>query len=183
MRYWGIVTSFEPQTVESFTMSYPNKAFEASVQFIKSLGINVHFKTLDPAQILPGISIEQGAIFIDEKQMLFPGDVLHEAGHIAVVPLAERHTLNKETIGKRTDAPAEEMMAIAWSFAACIHLQLPPEFVLHDDGYKGGGSLICENFKNGQYFGVPMLQYRGMCYASPNEVHDAYPVMIKWTVP
>lgn len=183
LRCIRIVTSFKPQTVESFTMSYPDKAFEASVQFIKSLGINVHFKTLDPAQILPGISIEQGAIFIEEKQLLFPGDVLHEAGHIAVVPLAERHTLNKETIGKRTDAPAEEMMAIAWSYAACIHLQLPPEFVFHENGYKGGGSSICENFKNGQYFGVPMLQYRGMCCATPNNHQNPYPVMINWTMP
>lgn len=178
LRCKGIVTSFKSQTVQSFNMSNTEKAFEASVQFIKSLGINVNFKPLNPAQILPGISIEQGAIFIDEKQLLFPGDVLHEAGHIAVVPLAERHTLNKETIGKRTDAPAEEMMAIAWSYAACIHLQLPPEFVLHDDGYKGGGSAICENFKNGQYFGVPMLQYRGMCSAD-----KPFPYMKNWLAP
>jgi hypothetical protein len=159
-------------------MSNNTIAFEASVAFIKNLGINVVFKPLDPAQILPGLSIEQGAIFIDEKQLLYPGDVLHEAGHIAVVPASERHTLTAASIGKRTDAPAEEMMAIAWSYAACIHLQLPPEFVFHDDGYKGGSATLCENFKNGHFFGVPMLRYRGLCHPD-----IPFPMLKNWLAP
>lgn len=73
---------------------------------------------------------------------------------------------------------AEEMMAIAWSYAACVHLGIDAKFVFHDNGYKGGGSSIAENFKEGRYFGVPVLKWVGMCN-NPEE-ENGYPKMIKW---
>ena len=79
--------------------------------------------------------------------------------------------------------PAEEMTAIAWSYAAIRHLQLPPDVVFHPDGYNGGSSSIMENFGEGRYFGVPMLQWLGLCRDEKNakEFGDApYPTMIKW---
>ena len=33
---------------------------------------------------------EQGSIVIDKDALLYPGDILHEAGHIAVVPADRR---------------------------------------------------------------------------------------------
>lgn len=96
------------------------------------------------------------------EKFKYPGDILHEAGHIAVVPPAERHLLNADTIATREQREAEEMMAIAWSYAACVHLDIDAGFVFHDNGYKGGGSSIAESFKQGHYFGVPMLQWVGM---------------------
>jgi hypothetical protein len=41
---------------------------------------------------------------------------------------------------------AEEMMANCWSYAACVHLKLNPYFVFHEEGYRGGGSYIANNF-------------------------------------
>ena len=58
-----------------------------------------------------------------DQKLLYPGDVLHEAGHIAVVPSAERHLLNAETISLREAKEAEEMSAISWSYAAGIALK------------------------------------------------------------
>lgn len=75
------------------------------------------------------------------------------------------------------------MMAIAWSYAACVHLELDPYFVFHDDGYKGGGSYIADNFKEKKYFGLPMLQWVGMTVDEKKAEQlkvSPYPSMIKW---
>ncbi len=78
---------------------------------------------------------------------------------------------------------AEEMMAIAWSYAACMHLGLNPYVVFHDEGYRGGGSYIADNFNNKNYFGLPMLQWKGMAADEKNAKLlnvSPYPHMIKW---
>jgi hypothetical protein len=75
------------------------------------------------------------------------------------------------------------MMALAWSFATCVYLDLPAEFVFHDHGYKGGGKALSENFTQGNYLGVPMLQYLGMCGRLDQQGIPPYPHMLKWTLP
>jgi hypothetical protein len=67
-----------------------------------------------------------GEIVVDMEKLKYYGDILHEAGHIAVVPAKERSTLNEKDIAKREQRDAEEMMVIAWSYAACVHLELMP---------------------------------------------------------
>lgn len=153
--------------------------FEKALRFIQAIGIETEYKNLPSADcFLPGLLIQSGRIMIDPDGLCFPGDLLHEAAHIAVVPASERKTLDGPLIGKRKEAPAEEMMAIAWSYAACIHLSINPAFVFHEQGYKGGGAAIVENFRQGQYIGVPVLQWLGMTGAP--ETAEAYPVMCKW---
>jgi hypothetical protein len=157
--------------------------FKTVVNFLKEIGIPVHFKTIDYSTFLPGISIEKGELIIDEEKLLYPGDVLHEAGHIAVVPTADRNNLDEHTIEKREHREAEEMMTIAWSYAVCVHLDIDATFVFHDEGYKNGGSHIAENFNQGHYFGVPMLQWTGMALERKKEEQPdwpIYPKMLKW---
>lgn len=155
--------------------------FEIALHFIHAIGIETEIRTLEHEEcFLPGLLIEQGKIIIDRNKLSYPGDILHEAAHIAVVPGEERSSLSGKTIGARKDAAAEEMMAIAWSYAACIHLDIDPEFVFHKDGYKGGGASIVTNFREGNYFGVPMLQWLGMTSANPFNNKPLYPVMDKW---
>jgi hypothetical protein len=154
--------------------------FEKALRFIHEIGIKTESRAVPPGHsFVPGLCIEQGRIIIDQEQLRYPGDILHEAGHIAVVPLADRDLLNGSDIAKRKDAPAEEMMAIAWSYAACIYLDIDPAFVFHNEGYQGGGSSIIENFRAGRYFGVPMLQWLGMTTTSESS-EVIYPAMIKW---
>ncbi|WP_121353655.1 hypothetical protein [Flavisolibacter nicotianae] len=154
--------------------------FEKTLGFIHSIGIETSYCSL-PEQdcFLPGLSIEEGRILIDKEKLRHHGDVLHEAAHLAVVPAADRNTLSGPAIGQRKDAPAEEMMAIAWSYAACIHLSIDPHFVFHGQGYQGGGESIVENFSNGNYIGVPMLQWLGLTTTAPG-ADSVYPVMKKW---
>lgn len=159
------------------------QALEKCIAFLHSLGIHISYQPLPDGTFLPGISIEAGQIIIDKSKFLYPGDILHEAAHIAVVPSAERGTLDAASIAKRPHNEAEEMMAIAWSYAACVHLGMDPYFVFHDKGYKGGGSYIADNFKEKRYFGLPMLQWKGMALDEINAAQQnlpAYPVMLKW---
>lgn len=157
--------------------------FEKAVTFLKDIGIPVHFVELDGYCFLPGINIVNGEILVDINKLKYPGDILHEAGHIAVVPGSERVMVNEKSIAQRPMREAEEMMAIAWSYAACVYLDMDAGFVFHDHGYKNGGSNIAENFKEGRYFGLPMLQWTGMALERKNEAEPdkpVYPAMLKW---
>jgi hypothetical protein len=155
------------------------------ISFLNRIGIETRFEKLNEPCFLPGLSIRNGTIIIDKEALSYPGDILHEAGHIAVVPAAERPALTASAIEKREQREAEEMMAIAWSYAACVHLGLNPYIVFHDDGYKGGGSYIADNFASKNYFGLPMLQWKGMALDEANAAKQdlpAYPCMMKWVL-
>ena len=155
--------------------------FELALQFLQDIGIETIFRAVPPEQsFLPGLLIENGKIIIDKENLLYPGDLLHEAAHLAVIPATERLEICGADIGKRKDAPAEEMMAIAWCYAACIHLDIDPHFVFHEKGYKGGGENIIINFKEGRYFGVPVLEWLGMTNTKKENNKALFPAMIKW---
>jgi antirestriction protein ArdC len=152
--------------------------------FLQRIGIVIHFESIHEKTFLPGLQIKNGTIIVDREKWLYLGDIVHEAGHIAVVPANERNDLHEENIGSRKDQAAEEMMAIAWSYAVCIFLQIDPHIVFHVEGYKSGGASIVENFNQGRTFGVPMLQFTHMCIdpASPlrQEGDKCYPEMLQW---
>jgi hypothetical protein len=171
----------EENTIFAWHMNPDN--FERSIAFIRAIGIPVTERRIEEETFLPGILILEGGIVIDKDQLQYPGDVLHEAGHIAVVPGSERATLYGPDIATRPERASEEMMAIAWSYAACRHLDIDPYFVFHDDGYQGGGNQMADQFAEGKWFGVPMLQYVGMT-AEPRMAETlgrpAYPAMAQW---
>lgn len=161
------------------------QCLQKCVSFLEEISIEISFERLEEPCFLPGLSIRNGVLIIDKDRLLYPGDILHEAGHIAVVPLTERHTLTASFIAERPMREAEEMMAIAWSYAASIHLELDPRIVFHDEGYKGGGSHLAAIFESGGDVGVPMLQWKGMALDKKNAAIQnvpAYPCMIKWTL-
>ncbi|KAA5536462.1 hypothetical protein F0919_01995 [Taibaiella lutea] len=154
-----------------------------ATDFLESIGIKVFYQSLKEDTFLPGLAIDKGCIYIDLDKLKQPGDILHEAGHIAVVPAIERTGLTADTIGSRKENIAEEMMAIAWSYAACKYLEIDPYFVFHEEGYNGGGNYIADQFNQGSYFGVPMLQYVGMTAEAKMSAKlnmPAYPAMSKW---
>mgnify|MGYP003339327856 CR=1 FL=1 len=67
--------------------------------------------------------------------------------------------------------------------AALQHLQLPPEVLFHEEGYKGGASSLIENFSAGRYIGVPMLQWLGLTKEAKNDAEAdefTYPKMKNW---
>ena len=159
------------------------QSIEKCLEFLNHIGIKPICKKIEGDPLLPGLSIENGCLLIDTTSLKYPGDILHEAGHIATVPALHRPTLNAADIEKRPDREAEEMMSIAWSYAACVHLNFDPYFVFHDTGYKGGGTSIADNFRNENYFGLPMLQWIGLTADKKTAALlgvPPYPYMIKW---
>lgn len=148
--------------------------------FLAQIGLAVRERPLPAGTFLPGILIEAGGLVIDRAQLAYPGDLLHEAGHIAVVPPSQRPALSDNL----QTGPAEEMAAIAWSYAAALHLGLDPALVLHDHGYKGGGSSILENFRAGRFFGVPFLAWRGLTRErADGSGAPVFPQMSHWLCP
>jgi hypothetical protein len=159
--------------------SSTNPLVRTITAFLDEIGLSVEPGNFTEDTFLPGIKIRNGKILINEAALSYPGDILHEAGHLAVVPAGERASLNDNVGGNGGD----EMAAIAWSWAAALHLSIPLEVVFHEGGYRGGSQAIIENFSVGQYFGVPILEWVGMTYdkARARELGVApFPRMVKW---
>lgn len=146
----------------------------AIVDFLRRIGIPVEPAALPEDGFLPGIAVLGGRLLYDPERLLYPGDLLHEAGHIAVTDPALR-----PSVSAFDSDGGDETAAIAWSYAAALATGIDPRVVFHDHGYKGGGATIAENFIEGRYFGVPMLQYYGLA-RSPHDEGEQYPAMIKW---
>jgi len=146
--------------------------------FLDSIGIKVAAEPLGEGTFLPAMAIRGGLLVVDPDRLRYPGDLLHEAGHIAVTEPALRPALNTVP-----DDPGEEMAAIAWSWAACRALGLAPEVLFHEEGYRGASRAFIENFTNGRTLGVPMLAWFGMT-AEPNRAAATglapYPAMSRW---
>lgn len=145
--------------------------------FLDEIGIAWERASLGEDTLLPGLSVEQGRLRVDPERLEFPGDILHEAGHIAVTPAAARASLGPEGLG---DAGLE-MAAMAWSYAACVHLGLPPELVFHSGGYKGAGASILETLRSGANLGQPLLAWMDLTEWGPGaDPERAFPVMARW---
>jgi hypothetical protein len=151
------------------------------VDFVTSIGLEVVKRPIDQKTFLPGLLLENGQIIVDCDRLLYPGDILHEAGHLAAYGPETRKTISDPL--PEYMSGGFEMMALAWSYAACVYLGLDPSVVFHSGGYKGEGDHLQQVFAGGSYIGLPMLQYRGLAYdkkiAAENNALP-YPNMIRW---
>ena len=143
--------------------------------FLREIGFNIHLAELPEKTFLPGIQIVANGLNVDIDALLYPGDLLHEAGHLAVMP-PENRRLEVPPTG---DA-AEEIAAIAWSYAAVLHLGLPPEVVFHPHGYRGNGNNLAHGFATGNRPGLPMLWWMGLTTQPTTTTPSIYPKMLRW---
>jgi Aspartyl/Asparaginyl beta-hydroxylase len=151
--------------------------------FLEKIGMSCGFDHLPDPTFLPGIDIRGEAVIIDREKLQYPGDLLHEAGHIAVTPAAERALLSGNVGENDPNAMGQEIAAILWSYAALKAAGLPEEVVFHPQGYKGQSDWHIENFKAGRYIGLPLLEWMGLC-AGPEKAQALgiapFPAMIRW---
>ncbi len=141
--------------------------------FLRGIGLSVVERPLTSPTVLPGITVDAGALVLDSAAKMYVGDLLHEAGHLAVVPLAERAAFH----GNVGDDGGMEMGAIAWSYAAAMHLGVPLETLFHEHGYRGDAAWLREHFSTAPSLGVPILVWRGLTDTL------CYPVMHRWLTP
>ncbi|HEX8368045.1 MAG TPA: hypothetical protein VF604_05855 [Pyrinomonadaceae bacterium] len=153
-------------------------------EFLIEIGLEVIPRELDKNTFLSGIFIENGKILVDESKLAFPGDLLHEAGHLAVMPKDLRAALSDEiALPDEFDIDAVEVASIAWSYAAALQLGLEARVVFHEGGYKGNSESLLMSFSLGVYIGVNILEEAKMTATGENARQLGvlpYPQMLKW---
>jgi hypothetical protein len=152
--------------------------FRTLVAFIESIGIPAVAASSIHPTAFPGLDIQHGCVLIDETRVVYPGDILHEAGHLAVTDPQRRLAQRLNPTG------GEELSALAWSYAAVVHLQIDPALVFYPASYHNFGNTLLENFTAGRYIGLPMLQMYGMTVipgCGGDKTEDVvYPKMRRW---
>ena len=143
--------------------------------FVCSIGIEVRPAVLDRQTTFPGLEINRGSVLVDEERLIHPGNILHEAGHIAVHPPERRPP--PVFLPRR----AEELSALAWSYAAVRVLNLKPELIFYPGSYQGWAPSLLENFAEGRYSGSHFTtlwhdcrRMSGSSWASRHITHDRW---------
>ena len=145
--------------------------------FLAEIGIPTQEVALNDDTFLPGILIKNGGLLIDPAKLLYPGDLLHEAGHLAVTPAAERAQLFGNVMAGKPEqqgTDGDEIVAMLWSYAAAQAIGVPPEIVFHPAGYHGSSQWILDNFQQKNYTGLPLLVWMGLTTT------DGFPTMTRW---
>lgn len=142
--------------------------------FLADIGLETQETRLREPTFLPGLLIDQGRLLIDPARLLHPGDVLHEAGHLALTPAAQRTALHGNVTEHHPEREGDELAVMLWSYAACQALALPPEVVFHPQVYKDQSAWILDNYRRGHFVGLPLLVWMGL--TTP----DNFPRMTRW---
>lgn len=154
---------------------------ERIADFLREIGLEVRARQVPEGTFLPGIEVAEGRIAYDPATLRFPGDLLHEAGHLAVLAPDERVRFG--TDDEHLDMQRVELRAIAWSHAAGVRLDLTPDVVFHAGGYGGRGAALAFTYANGVYPGAAALEELGLT-ATGERAHaagvDPYPQMLRW---
>jgi hypothetical protein len=156
---------------------------EKVVLFLNEIGILCIEKELNEPTFLPGLSLGPNCIYIDYNKLLYPGDVLHEAGHLAVNTAEDRMHIGTDKMAEDWPTQGDEIAAILWSYAALKHLNLPLDFVFHPNGYKNNSDWFITNFNNGSYIGLPLLEWFGLTVNENQAIIEnkkPFPYMQKW---
>jgi hypothetical protein len=165
------------------------------LNFLSEIGMTVAVGvTGDP--FLPGVSIAGGIITYD-PDVATVGDLLHEAGHLAVIPSIFRPHLsaNAESVSdlyekwfedhpRAFDHPENpvgrailqsgETEAIAWSYAAAMATGVSPEELFLNGFGSDGLEDLTIGLSTGRYLGVNGLHHAGMTALRE------FPKMIRW---
>jgi hypothetical protein len=157
--------------------------YRAIVDFIADIGLTISEETLPVDTFLPGVALRDGGLVVDPAALVWPGDLLHEAGHLAVLPAAIRGRANDDLADEAGVDHAGELEAMAWAWAAVVELGLPPEVLIHEGGYNGKSRDLLQMYTFGVYPGLQGLCATGMTAApgfAPEPLPVRYPQMLRW---
>ena len=152
-------------------------------EFLIGIGIPVATGPVPDDSFLPGITLVRGGLVVDEASLKHPGDLLHEAGHIAVAPASARPSMTGGADIPGLNMQELEFAAIPWSYAAALAIGIDPAEVFHGEGYHGLSAALLRNFAGGVPPGVNHLQDAGMTVSSLRAAElgvAPYPHMLRW---
>lgn len=176
--------------------------------FIEAIGLRCSPGSVPTDSFLPGVAIIEGGLVYDDEQLGSPGDLLHEAGHLALTPQRVRPLLDGDVgaviddilatglpdhlaplnEAERSMIERSEPLAIAWSYAAACAAGVDPDCVFWEGGYgtKDGGSpmILRMQIEQGMFPGVLGLAQLGFCgppplFATPGQAAP-FPAMRGW---
>lgn len=156
------------------------------VEFLDGIGIVVTQGAVPRPSFLPGVRIAGGGLVYDPSSLAWPGDLLHEAGHVAVTPAALRSTLDDGVELPSSVLHATEVEATAWAYAAVVHLRLDPSVLFHSGGYGGASPGLVSTYSLGVHPGSFGLAQAGMTNVGPEARRrglPVYPEMSLWLRP
>lgn len=159
------------------------EARDQIILFLKRIGIPIILKELENTTFLPGIDLTSKGLIIDFTKLLYPGDLLHEAGHYAVCSKESRDKIGTPLQASDWPCQGEEIGAMLWSFAAADYLKIPLEIVFHEKGYKGNANWLIDSYKEGNYIGLPFLEWCGLSLSPESAFSNnqlPFPHMIQW---
>lgn len=133
------------------------RVFTKITDFLTEIGIYYRLTTIEEETFLPGLKINAGILLIDKDKCTYYGDILHEAGHIAVLSPEDRYK-KKGDLGTGVG----EHAVILWSYAATLYINIPSNVVFHGNGYQDNSDRLIKEFSNENYIGLSSLQWYGM---------------------
>ncbi len=159
------------------------EALPPILDFLAAIGLPSRSRSLAGPTLLPGVTIDRGVLVHDPARLAWPGDLLHEAGHIAMTPGANRPGLSGALEDDPAVAHAGEPEVTAWAFAAVTAIGLDPAILFHAGGYHGQSESLVRTYSLGVYPGLAGLVAAGMALTPAQAAaagEPAYPAMRRW---
>jgi hypothetical protein len=160
-----------------------NDPAQRILDFLRDIDVEIREEPISGSTFLPGIRVVAGALVVDRETLRWPGDLLHEAAHIAITPVALRKQLNDAIEEFPAVEHAGEIEATAWAYAAVVHLSLDPVILFHEGGYQGQSTALIHTYSLGVYPGSYGLAQIGLTQLGEQAKQlgsAAYPHMQKW---
>lgn len=166
---------------------------EKSCLFLSRIGIQLSFTCETPASFVPGVWINNEQIYCNCEQLRCVGDLLHEAGHLAVTPQEMRarwlpggfdfHGIEdlSPLLKDGTENPlshrlinGDEQAAITWSYAAAIEIGIDVYDMHLDTDFDGEWEPTVLSLQLKCHAGVNNLQRIKMT------TKQIFPKMLRW---
>lgn len=174
-----------------------------AIGFLREIGLSIQ-KEDNVSGFSPGVEIRHGGLVVDPFNVQM-ADLLHEAGHLAIMPGQFRHLLNGNLMdgleqaleavsGFDPESPLVRAVlqctdpeATAWAWAAGCHLELPSEQIIRDQDYAGSGESIRLALALRHYVGINGLDRAGLTAANERSAYitglTVYPSLCRWLQP
>jgi hypothetical protein len=177
---------------------------EKIINFATTLGFSIETGPLPSPGVLPGILImSECRLVYDPDTSRSAGELLHEIGHLAILPQPFRNMAYGDVERSISDAVDAWMMATpfmteepgmiptenpvsraliqvgdceaqAWSYSASLECGIDPLSVFHKNAYQGDGRAVVAGLRVSCHAGINGLIAAGMC--APRR----FPTLTKW---
>jgi hypothetical protein len=175
---------------------------DVTVNFFNSIGLVTTYCD-EATGFFPGISVRNGTLAVGPDCVV--SDLLHEGGHLAVVPAQFRAYLNGnvgsglhrmlDEIGAldlhpddllyRATIQASDPEVQAWGWACGEHLGIPEDLRILDSEFDGEGAVMRQALSMNCHAGINGLAHAGFCLARRVRGLEkpAYPKLSHWIQP